>query len=212
MDTKKKNFYIAVAGVLGSGKTTASALLAKELDFHLFEENPADNVFLPLFYKEPKRWALPAQLFYLREKAHQLEKIKTLLARAGVVHDSPIYQDHFTYAKAQLLLGHMTRDEYALYDKFFSVFSKNIPVPDLIIQLNVSPSVIQRRIYSRAREYEKEIDIKYIKLISGLQKKWITMHPHLTIATVKTDDLDLAVNRDHQKKFVAIVKNMIARL
>src|SRR3989338_7661914 len=201
MGGDKKNHYISVAGIMGSGKTTAANLLARELNFHLLEENVKENVFLPLFYKDAKRWALPAQLFYLREKTHQLEKIKNLLTGASVVQDSPIYQDHFTYAKAQLLLGNMNNDEYALYQKFFDMFHQNLPTPDLIIQLDASLPVIQNRTQNRAREYEKEIDMSYVKILSDLQKEWIQNHQHLNILTVNSDNLNLAENREHQKEF-----------
>jgi len=211
MGGDKKNHYISVAGIMGSGKTTAANLLARELNFHLLEENVKENVFLPLFYKDAKRWALPAQLFYLREKTHQLEKIKNLLTKASVIQDSPIYQDHFTYAKAQLLLGNMSNDEYALYQNFFDVFHQNLPIPDLIIQLEASLPVIHSRIQNRARDYEKEVDPAYIKLLHGLQKDWLSQSPHLKIATVNTDNLNLAASPAHQKEFVEMVKKKLAQ-
>ena len=211
MGRDKKNHYISVTGIMGSGKTTAANLLARRLGFHLFEENVKENVFLPLFYKDAKRWALTAQLFYLREKTHQLEKIKNLLTKASVIQDSPIYQDHFTYAKAQLLLGNMNNDEYALYQKFFDVFHQNLPIPDLIIELETSLPIIQNRIQNRARNYEKEIAPAYIKLLSVLQKDWISQSPHLKIITVNTDNLNLVVNTAHQKEFVEMVKKKLAQ-
>jgi len=211
MGGDKKNHYISIAGIMGSGKTTAANLLARGLGFHLFEENVRENVFLPLFYKDQKRWALPTQLFYLREKANQLEKVKNLLTGASVVQDSPIYQDHFTYAKAQLLLGNMNNDEYALYQKFFDMFHQNLPTPDLIIQLDASLPVIQNRTQNRAREYEKEIDMSYVKILSDLQKEWIQNHQHLNILTVNSDNLNLAENREHQKEFVEMVKKKMAQ-
>ena len=66
---KSKHTYISIAGVLGTGKTTAAKLISENLGFHLFREKFAENIFLPLFYTDPKRWALHSQLFFLHEKA-----------------------------------------------------------------------------------------------------------------------------------------------
>jgi len=134
-----------------------------------------------------------------------------MLPRTSIIQDSPIYQDHFTYAKAQLLLGNMNNDEYALYQKFFDVFHQNLPIPDLIIELETSLPIIQNRIQNRARNYEKEIAPAYIKLLSVLQKDWISQSPHLKIITVNTDNLNLVVNTAHQKEFVEMVKKKLAQ-
>lgn len=75
MAKENKNYYISVAGVLDSGKTTICNLLSQKLGLHLFEENVNENVFIPLFYKDARRWAFATQFFYLYEKAVQLEKL-----------------------------------------------------------------------------------------------------------------------------------------
>lgn len=202
----KKNHYISIAGVIGVGKTTASNLIAKELGFYLFEENVGGNAFLPLFYKEPKRWAFHSQLFYLQEKANQLFKIKSLLSQNSVIQDTPIHQDYLTYAKAQNILGNMSDEEFNLYEKFFSSLKHSLPIPDLIIQLDASLPLLQKRIENRGRDYEKNIDPSYLRTLSDLQKKWIKESTHLNIVTVDTDNLDLANNKEHQKAFIELVK------
>lgn len=80
----KRNLYIAVAGVMGSGKTTACRLLARELGIRLFEEKAEENRFLPLFYEDPRRWAFALQLFCLAEKIGQLEEIKNALTHTVI--------------------------------------------------------------------------------------------------------------------------------
>lgn len=206
-----KHPYIAVAGVMGSGKTTACRLLAKTLKFCLIEERPEKNIFLKRFYREPKRWAFHAQLFYLKERSVQLRKIARLLRKTGVIHDSPIYQDRFTYARTQLLLGNMTEGEYALYQKLFDEFQCNFLEPHLIVNLEASLSIIEDRIQKRGRKYEKEVDTAYLKTLIKLQKEWVSNHKHLSILTVNTDHLNLAEDENHQKEFVQMVRNSISR-
>lgn len=212
METDGKNYYVSVAGIIGSGKTTAVELLSQNLGFHKFEENVKENIFIPLFYKDPKRWAFPAQIFYLQDRIGQLKKIKELLHETNVIQDSSLYQDSFTYAKAQVALGYMTNGEYALYQKLFDEFKLNLPEPRLIINLEASLRVIKKRIQKRAREFEKEVDMSYIKTLADMQKEWTSGRTHLPIFTINTDHLNIAENKNHQKEFVQLVKDSINRL
>lgn len=77
---KEQREYITVMGTLGSGKTTAARLLARELNFKLLEENVEENAFLPRFYKDMSRWAFHSQVFFLMEKIRQMLEAKSLLS------------------------------------------------------------------------------------------------------------------------------------
>lgn len=204
-----KPLYISIAGVMGSGKTTASNLLAQKLGFDLFEEKVNENKFLPLYYRDPKRWSLHSQLFYLHEKAEQLSKINLLLTKNSIIQDSPIYQDYLTYAKAQYILGHMNHDEFNLYEKYFNSLKQNILTPHLIVQLDTSIDTLINRIKKRNRDYEKTIDKPYLELLSNLQKEWVNTHPHLNILKINTDNLNLADNPGDQDKFLNLVKEKL---
>lgn len=208
----KRNVLISVSGVLGSGKTVAAKLLAEELGCPLLKERVDENAFLPLFYKEPVRWALATQLFYLLAKIEELKEAKTLLQKTSVVLDSPLEQDVYTYAKAQRVLGNMTEEEFQLYMHYFKTLSHDLPLPDLIINLDVSPPFLEERIQKRARDYEKAVDREYITLLITLQQEWIKAHPELILFTVDADAINLADNDRHKKKFVRMVKEKLTLL
>lgn len=205
----KERFYISLSGIIGSGKTTAANLLARHFGMHLFEENVDENTFLPLFYDDPKRWAFHSQLFFLREKAEQLMRVKSLLIETSVVQDSPIYQDCFTYAKAQQTLGYMSLHEFMLYEKFFRALHHSLPVPHLIVQLDASIPAIANRIKKRAREYEQEIDTAYLQLLLELQTEWIVRNPQLNIIRINSDELDFASNEEDARRFLEVVERHI---
>lgn len=208
---ERKNYFIALTGVMGSGKTTACNLLKRQLGFHVMEETVNENAFLPLFYKDPARWAFSLQLFFLDDRVGQLERMKSFLAERSVIQDSFVYQDNFTYAKAQHMLGRMSAEEFLLYQKFFRSFlAKDLPRPDLIINLEASFPVLRARIDKRARDFEAEVDPLYLETLIRLQREWIDGERSFRVISVDTEKMNLAENRDHQDKFVELVKNNLS--
>jgi deoxyadenosine/deoxycytidine kinase len=206
-----RHFYISVAGVMGSGKTSISHLLAEKLGFHFFEENVKENIFLPRYYQNPGEWALHSQLFYLREKAAQLLKLKELLGATNIIQDTPIYQDCFGYAKAQHRLSYMSDEDYRLYLSFFELLQPQLPVPDLIIQLDAAAPILEERIRRRGRDYEKFIDRNYLELLSELQDEWIAKNSHLRVIRLRTDnaELDVLKNLNYQQELFQDIKTAI---
>lgn len=205
----KEHEYIAVMGTLGSGKTTASRLLARELNFKLIEENVEENAFLPRFYKDMRRWAFHSQLFFLMEKLRQMSETKSMLKDTPVVQDTPIVEDVYSYAKAQYELGNMDESEWSLYQKIYHEFSKNIPEPDLIVFLDTSIPEIERRIEERGRGFEQAIPRDYLELLDTLNRAWLKENKTIPVAVIPTDTLDISRDRDAQKQFLSIVRNAL---
>lgn len=199
--------HIAVMGTMGSGKTTAAQLLARELQFTLIEENVKENAFLPRFYKDMRRWAFHSQLFFLMEKIRQMTQSKGILEKTSVVQDTPIIQDVYSYAKAQHELGNMDDAEWALYQKIYHEFAPHFSSPDLIVFLDTSIPVIEQRIASRGRGFEQEIPSDYLELLDTLNRKWLEQNTTIPVVVVHTDTLDISRNKDAQAQFVSIVRN-----
>ena len=204
-----KHFFISLAGVLGTGKSTAAKLISGRLGFCLVEERFAKNSFLPLFYEDPKRWAFHSQLFFLQEKARQLEKIKELLKEKNIVQDCPVEQDYLGYAKAQEVLGNMNNGEFSLYEKIYHSLNNHLSQPDLIIQLDSDLPLLQKRISKRGREIEKGINQEYLQTLIKLQDEWLTKHPKNQVLRIDTDKLNLAENKKDQETFVKMVEDRI---
>src|SRR3990172_2118185 len=134
----KKHVYLSVMGTMGSGKTTAARLIAKELGFKLIEENFGENAFLPKFYGDMGRWAFHSQTFFLMEKITQMLETPKLLLKHSVVQDTPIQQDAFSYAKAQHVLGHIDDAEWKFYQKIYRSFEPYLPKPDCVVYLETT--------------------------------------------------------------------------
>lgn len=211
----KKNTLISVMGTMGSGKTTAARVIAKALGFQLVEENFGENAFLPRFYSDMKRWAFHSQTFFLMEKINQMLETPKLLDKGGVVQDTPIQQDAFSYAKAQHVLGNIDDAEWKLYQKIYKSFEPYFPKPKLIVYLETSVSVVASRIESRGREYEQKIPQSYLELLDMLNHKWLSENAlakggkKIPVLTVQTDDLNIAKSSIAQESLIALVKKKI---
>jgi len=196
---------------MGSGKTTMCTLLAKEFGFSLFEEKVNENPYLTNYYEEPHKWAYKSQLFYLQEKIAQLMEVKELLLTKHVVQDTPIYQDCFSYAYAQKLLGYMNEEEYANYLQFFSFNLPSLPAPHVIVQLDAPVSVLVERIKKRARTYEQAIDKSYLEMLSKLQQDWVTQHAQLNVVRIPVDNdqCDILGNETYRKECIQKIKQSL---
>ena len=199
--------YISVMGTIGSGKTTAARLMAKNFKFHLVEENFGENAFLPRFYKNMKRWAFHSQTFFLMEKINQLMEIGEEREKYSIIQDTPIEQDVFSYAKVQHALGNMDDAEWKLYHKIYMSFVPHLPKPDAIIFLDTSIAEIQKRIRIRGRGYEKKIPKNYIELLDKLNREWLKENTSIKVITISTDGLNIVTNtRAQQQLFTSISK------
>jgi len=206
---KEQHEYIAVMGTMGSGKTTAARLLAKDLHFTLIEENVKENAFLPRFYKDMNRWAFHSQLFFLMEKIRQMTETKQLLEKMSIVQDTPITQDVYSYAKAQYELGHMDDAEWALYQKIYHEFTPHFPQPDLIVFLDTSIPALEQRIASRGREFEQSIPTDYLQLLDTLNRKWLEQNTTIPVISISTDALDISRNKEAQTQFTSLVRHAL---
>lgn len=202
-----KYLYIAVTGTMGSGKTTAVRLLSKYLKYHLIEENFGDNAFLPRFYKEMKRWAFHSQTFFLMEKITQTLSATELLKKHSVIQDVPIYQDVFSYAKAQHVIGNMDDAEWRLYQKIYRSLEPYLPKPDVIVYLKTDLEHVKKRISGRSRNFEQQIPDGYLELLDMLNEQWMRREMNgCKLITVDTDGINLARNQKDIKEFIETVK------
>lgn len=196
-------------GTMGSGKTTVARLLAKELKFHLLEENFGENAFLPRFYGDMKRWAFHSQAFFLMEKITQILQIPSLLNQYSVVQDTLLQQDVFSYGKAQHTLGNMDDAEWKLFMKIYDSFVPYFPEPHLLVYLETSMQAIVSRIESRGRGYEQKIPQSYLELLDMLNHKWLRENKKIPVLIIETDGLNIVRSKIAQEKLLAHVKKKL---
>ncbi len=204
-----KHIYVSVMGTMGSGKSTAAKLISGKLHFQLLAENFGENAFLPRFYKQMRRWAFHSQTFFLMEKITQIMGTDKILVKKSVVQDTPVQQDALSYAKALHVQGHMDDAEWRLYQKIYRSFEPYFPKPDLIVYLDVSLPVLEKRIASRGRSYEQEIPSSYLELLDMLNERWLAENKAIRVLRINTDNLNLVRNEKAKEGFITQVKKAL---
>jgi deoxyadenosine/deoxycytidine kinase len=153
--------YIVIEGNIGAGKTSLSHKLAEELNAKLILEQFTDNPFLPMFYKNPDRYAFPVELFFMTERHKQLQEylVKRDLFQHYTVSD-------YVFSKTLLFAGqNLEGEELRLFQNLFSTLNAAFPKPDLLVYLHRSVEELQENIRRRNRSYEADISGEYLTKI-----------------------------------------------
>lgn len=181
---RKPKFIVAVAGNIGSGKSTLTEYLAKEWSFDILPEPEARNPFIEKFYNDPKRWAFHSQIFFLVERANT--QIKSESTSQNIILDRTVYEDAEIFAKMLL-----SKDEYKVYYKVYESYLEQLTPPNFVIYLRTSVDTLMERIKIRGRSYEKGISRNYIKKLNEMYDEWANNFKLAPILTIDTDKYEI---------------------
>lgn len=197
--------YIAIEGVIGAGKSTLAKMLAEKIGAELLLDDAMNNPFLVDFYKNPKRYAFSAQLYFLLTRYQQQQSllIRDLFAQK-IIADYTFVRDRI-FASVNL-----TQREAVLYDKLIPLLSTTIPKPDLIIYLQTSTPVLQERIRRRNYTFERGIDSEYLEQLNDAFNYFFFHYDESPLLVVKTDDIDFVENIDDFHNLVELIKKPVS--
>lgn len=161
-----KKRFVAMAGNIGAGKTTAAKLISQKFGFELFDEPVIDNRFLKDYYRDMRRWSFTLQLEFLIKRVEHHELIHKV--PKSCIQDRTLYEDPEIFAKYLHGLGNMTDQELDLYFEYFQRLTRTIAHPDKVICFDVPKvEVLLERIKKRAREEEKGIQSAFLRGLNG---------------------------------------------
>jgi deoxyadenosine/deoxycytidine kinase len=179
---------IAIAGNIGTGKSSLVDFLSRTYGIEPFYEPNDENPYLPDFYEDMNRWAFHSQLYFLSNKFHmhqQLEQVSGV-----VVLDRSIYEDAEIFATALHNMRKFTGRDWDTYWKFYQIILDAIRPPDLMIYLRCSMRTLRKRIRLRGRDMEQSIPLSYLKRLDGLYEGWVKSYQYSDVLVLETDKLD----------------------
>jgi deoxyguanosine kinase len=177
--------YIAVDGPIGAGKTSLARRLAERLDGEPILERPGDNPFLPRFYENMTRHALPTQLFFLFQRITQLRELAQPGLFSGItVADFLLEKDPLF---AQLTLA---GDELSLYRQIYAALSPQAPRPDLVIYLHAEVDTLFERVRKRAVDYEAPISREYLAALADAYARFFYHYTGAPLLVVNSEHLN----------------------
>jgi len=179
--------HIAVAGNIGSGKTTLTGLLAKHYGWEPKYEDADSNPYLTDFYKEMPRWSFNLQIYFLNTRLSGIVEIKK--AKHTVIQDRTIYEDACIFAANLHAMGLMTTRDYSNYKDLFDLMISLVPPPDLLIYLRASVPTLVKQIQKRGREYESSIRINYLQGLNERYEEWFENYSFNTKLVFNVDNL-----------------------
>jgi deoxyguanosine kinase len=183
--SSSKYRYIAVDGPIGAGKTSLARRLAERLDGEPILERPGDNPFLPRFYADMARHALPTQLFFLFQRITQLRDLAQPGLFSGItVVDFLLEKDPLF---AQLTLA---GDELALYGQIYAALSPQVPRPDLVIYLHADVDTLFERVRKRALDYEAPISREYLAALADAYSRFFYHYTGTPLQVVNSERLN----------------------
>jgi deoxyadenosine/deoxycytidine kinase len=184
--------YIVIEGPIGVGKTSLAQKLANQHGADLVLERAEENPFLERFYRSPRTGAFPAQLYFLFQRARQMQQLRQSDLFAPVrVADFLLEKDR--------LFARLTLDdeEYALYEQVYERLSIDAPVPDLVVYLQAPVDVLQDRVARRGIRYEQSMEREYLERLVDAYTRFFHLYDAAPLLIVNAADVDFIGNEAH---------------
>lgn len=192
--------HIAIAGNIGSGKTTLAGLLAKHYGWDAHYEKVDENPYLNDFYEDMQRWSFNLQIYFLNTRFNNILKIKN--SDKTVIQDRTIYEDAHIFAPNLHSMGLMSTRDFETYFSLFTLITSLIEPPDLILYLRASVPTLVNQIQKRGREYENNIRLDYLKKLNERYDSWIESYNLGKLLNINVDDLNFSENKEDLRKVI----------
>ena len=192
--------HIAIAGNIGSGKTTLTELLAQHYHWEPMYEQVTFNPYLDDYYKDIQRWSFPMEVFFLKERFRDILEMQK--EAKDTIQDRSIYEGVYVFTRNNYEQGNLSERDYATYMELFDRISGIAGYPDLMLYLRASVPHLVSNIQKRGRDYEQQIPLDYLAGLNKRYEDFITRSYRGRVLTIDVDSLDF---QHDPKDFAAIV-------
>ena len=186
---------IAVAGNIGSGKTTLTSLLAKHYGWEAHYEDTQDTPYLNDFYEDMQRWSFNLQIYFLQNRFNKVMEYRE--SGKDVIMDRTIYEDAYIFAPNLHSMNLMSKRDFDNYLSLFNLMNSLVKAPDLLIFLRSSVSNLVENIQKRGREYETSIRLDYLNRLNERYEGWVSGYNDGKILIVDVDNNHFHENPEH---------------
>ena len=193
----KKIMHIAVAGNIGSGKTSLTKLLSKHYKLEAHYEDVSENPYLNDFYEHMERWSFNLQIYFLNSRFRQLLTFKD--NKKKFIQDRTIYEDAYIFAPNLNSMGLMNKTDFNNYKNLFELIESLIKGPDLLIYLRSGIPNLVNKIHKRGRDYENSISIDYLSRLNERYEAWISTYDKSKLVVIDVDEIDFVEKKKDLK-------------
>jgi deoxyadenosine/deoxycytidine kinase len=192
--------HIAIEGNIGSGKTTLATMLANDINARLVLEQFAENPFLPKFYSDPEKNALPLELFFMAERYHQLKNLKEQdLFKPQIVSD-------YFFVKSKLFAqNNLKKDEMQLFNRLFDIMLSSLSKPDLLVYLYSDVERLQQNIKNRGRDFEQIITDEYLQNIKDKYLDFLRKQSDFPVLLIDVSNVDFVAEKKFYDKICELI-------
>ena len=195
--------HIAIAGNIGSGKTTLTQLLARHYGYNTLFESVDDNPYINSFYEDMRRWSFNLQIYFLHTRFKQLVDLRK--DGGNVIQDRTLYEDAYIFAPNLHAMGLMTTRDFENYSALFELLSSFIQPPDLLIYLRGDVPSLIRQIQKRGRDYENTIRLDYLTSLNNRYEDWIAHYDKGKLLTINIEELNFADNPEDLGRVINMI-------
>ena len=195
--------FVAIEGNIGAGKTTLTNRISTEWGCQTILEQFTDNPFLPLFYKQPERYAFPVELFFMTERHKQLQEILTQQS----LFQPLVLADYFFIKTLLFARNNLLEEEYRLFQRLFDVLNASFPKPGLLVYIHRPINALLKNISKRGRSYETDISREYLQSLQEAYLEYFRTDTSFPIVVVEAADIDFFTDDDAYQSLLNILKN-----
>ena len=201
--------HIAVAGNIGSGKTTLTRLLSQHYGWEPKYEDVDVNPYLSDFYNDMQRWSFNLQVYFLNKRLQGIVDIRN--SQLDVIQDRTIYEDARIFAPNLHAMGLLSTRDFENYKSLFELMISLVKPPDLLIYLKASIPTLVYQINKRGREYESGIRIDYLEGLNERYEDWVDNYTDGKKLILNVDELKFEDNPQDLQKVIELIEKEIRK-